>query len=292
MLLLGFVAGLGGGAVDASLNSYGAKHFSPRTLNWLHAFFGLGTTVGPLIVTAVLAADHVWRLSYVIVGTIQLGLAVTFFLTRHRWTDVPETRNIEAPVPSATPALHTLKRPAVWFGMLMFFFYSGIELAAAQWSYSLLTLGRGVSETTAGLIVSLYWGSLMVGRVLFGLIANRVPLVKTLRLCIIGSILGTLLFWLNPTLQWSVVGLMMVGFFFAPIFASLISLTPGRVGAEHANSAIGFQIASAALGAATLTALAGVLARTFGLEAIGSAIFIAAVLLLLFYEAFIRAGIR
>ena len=56
MVALGFLAGLGGGAIDAGLNAYGASHFSARTLNWLHAFFGLGTTAGPLIVTAVLGA--------------------------------------------------------------------------------------------------------------------------------------------------------------------------------------------------------------------------------------------
>src|SRR5690606_23118484 len=73
MIVLGFVAGLGGGAIDAGLNAYGARHFSPATLNWLHAFFGLGTTIGPLIVTAVLGAELIWRWSYAIVGTVQIG---------------------------------------------------------------------------------------------------------------------------------------------------------------------------------------------------------------------------
>ncbi|HYD98977.1 MAG TPA: MFS transporter [Alphaproteobacteria bacterium] len=289
VLLLGFVAGLGGGAIDAGLNAYGARHFSPRTLNWLHAFFGLGTTIGPLIATAVLGAGEVWRLGYVIVGTAQMALAATFFLTRERWAGGADSESQDAPPPAA-PSISTLRRPIVWLGMLMFFFYCGIELAAAQWSYSLMVLGRGVSETTAGLYVSLYWGSLMVGRVLFGFVANSVPLVRTLRLCIVGSILGALLFWLNPTELLSVAGLMMIGFFFAPVFASLISLTPSRVGQEHANSAIGFQVASAALGGATLTGLAGVLARSFGLEVIGLVIFSAAVLLLALYEGFMRAG--
>lgn len=286
IVALGFLAGLGGGAIDASLNAYGARHFSPRVLNWLHAFFGLGTTTGPLIVTLVLGADQSWRLSYVIVGSAQLALALAFFLTRQRWTQVPERGGGPEPAPVAATTLDTLRRPVVWFGMLMFFFYSGVEMAAAAWSYSVLTLGRGMAETSAGLVVSLYWGSLMAGRILFGFMANHVPLVPTLRLCIIGSIIGTLLFWLDPSEPLSVAGLMMVGFFFAPIFASLISLTPARVGHEHANSAIGFQVAAAALGAASLTGVAGVLARSFGLEVIGVALFIAALLLWLFYEAF------
>jgi fucose permease len=178
----------------------------------------------------------------------------------------------------------------VWLGMLTFFFYSGVEMAAAQWSYSLFTLSRGESETTAGFFVSLYWGSLMVGRILFGFVADRVPLEATLRLCIIGSVIGALLFWLNPARLLAVTGLMMIGFFFAPVFASLISLTPARVGRTHADSAIGFQIAAAGLGAATLTALAGVLADNRGLETIGLAIVLSSVVLLALYEGLVRAG--
>jgi fucose permease len=290
ILILSFIAGLGGGAIDAGLNSYGAKHFTPRALNWMHAFFGLGTTTGPMIVTAVLGSGLVWQVSYLIVGLAQLALAITFFVTRHHWQQEPNLDNSSPASAPHAPTLDTLRRPVVWFGMLMFFFYCGVELATAQWSYSVLTLSRGVPETTAGFIVSLYWGSLMVGRILFGFIANRVPLILTLRLCIIGSIIGALLFWLDPSLSFSVAGLMMVGFFFAPIFASLISLTPKRVGEDHANSAIGFQVAAAALGAASLTGLAGILARSFGLEIIGLAIFAAAILLLIFYEAFMHAG--
>ncbi len=292
LLALGFLAGLGGGAIDAGLNDYGARHFSPRVLNWLHAFFGLGTTLGPLIVTAVLNSGNVWRWSYVIVGAAQLALALTFFLTRHRWTDGASSGGEEAAPPQAARTRDTLRRPVVWMGMLTFFFYCGAEMATAQWSYSLLTLGRGVPPTTAGLYVSLYWGSLMVGRVLFGFIANRVPLTPTLRACLVGSVAGALLFWLEPTRLLSVVGLMMIGFFFAPIFASLISLTPARVGEAHATSAIGFQVAAAGLGGAALTALVGVVAQVGGLDWIGLCIVVTCVLVLALYEAFVRLDDR
>ena len=76
VLACGFLAGLAGGAVDAGLNAYGAAHFGARVLNWLHASFGVGTTLGPLIVTAVLSSGNVWRLAYVIVGSGQMLLAL------------------------------------------------------------------------------------------------------------------------------------------------------------------------------------------------------------------------
>ena len=195
MVVLGFLAGLGGGAVDAGLNAYGARHFSARTLNWLHAFFGLGTTLGPLIVTAVLDAGLVWRWSYAIVGSAQVLLAATFLLTRRHWLATSPEPAVadDAPAPGS---FATLRRPVVWLGMLVFFVYTGIEFAAAQWSYTLLTIGRGVPEATAGIFVTLYWASLMAGRVLFGFVADTVPLARTLRLCLTVSALGGALFWL------------------------------------------------------------------------------------------------
>jgi fucose permease len=129
----------------------------------------------------------------------------------------------------------------------------------------------------------------MAGRVLFGFVADLVPLARTLRLCLIAGALGAALFWLEPTPAVSLVGLMLIGFAFAPVFASLISLTPGRVGLEHANAAIGFQIAAAGLGGAASTGFVGVLAGTFGLEVIGAALLGGALALLALYEAFMRA---
>lgn len=290
LLACGTLAGLAGGAIDAGLNAYGASHFSNRVLNWLHAFFGLGTTLGPLIVTAVLASGNVWRWSYVIVGGGQVVLALTFFLTRKRWVEAPEIGSEGAPRIRAARTRDTLRRPIVWLGMLAFFVYTGVEFVTAQWSYSLLTLHRGVPAGTAGLLVSLYWGSLMAGRILFGFVADRVPLVRTLRGCILGSIAGALLFSLEPTRLLSFAGLMLIGFSIAPIFASLVSLTPKRVGREHADSAIGFQIASAALGGAAFVGLVGVIGGEVGLHAIGVAIVVLPVLMLVLYEAFVRWG--
>lgn len=287
VLTCGLLAGLGGGAVDAGLNAYGARHFSARTLNWLHACFGLGATIGPLVATAVLGTGLDWRWSYALVGGAQLLLAATFFATRHRWHGAAQPAAHSAP---AAPTLDTLRRLPAWLGMASFFVYSGVELAVAQWSFTLLTLGRDIPATTAGLFVSLYWGSLMAGRVLFGAVADRLPLAPAVRACAAASALGAALLWLGSTAAASLLGLMAIGVALAPIFASLISLTPQRVGAAHADSAIGFQVAAAALGGAAVTAAIGSLAQRFGLEVIGLAVLLASLALLALSEAFLRMG--
>ena len=109
--------------------------------------------------------------------------------------------------------------------MLTFFVYAGAEFVVAQWSFTLLTLHRGETVATGGLMVSLYWGSLMVGRVLFGIVADRVPLVRTLSACLVASVVGGVLFWLEPTRTLSFLSLMLIGAAFAPVFASVVVLT-------------------------------------------------------------------
>ncbi len=46
--------GLGAGAVDAALNNYVAIHYSSRHMSWLHAFWGVGVTISPYIMSACL----------------------------------------------------------------------------------------------------------------------------------------------------------------------------------------------------------------------------------------------
>ena len=45
------VFGLGFGAVDAAVNVHAAHHFSARQINWMHASYGAGATLGPLLAT-------------------------------------------------------------------------------------------------------------------------------------------------------------------------------------------------------------------------------------------------
>ena len=123
---------------------------------------------------------------------------------------------------------------------------------------------------------------------LFGFVADRLPLVPTLRAALAVSVLGALLFWLGSPWWLLLAGLMLMGLAFAPVFASLIGMTPARVGRAHAGSAIGFQIAAAGLGAAVITALIGILADGMGLEIVGAALLALTVVLALAHEALVR----
>lgn len=244
MVALGLLSGLGAGAIDAGLNTYAATHFSPRSVNWLHACYGIGATIGPFIMTSVLAAHHPWQRGYVIVGIGQLTLAMCFGMTSKLWAnnkreaglaqnDHSKSASSVRASPTSPTLTGTLRLPAVWLSLAVFFVYTGIEAAAGTWSYSLFTEGRGVPMMMAGTWVSVYWGCLTAGRLLSGFAINFVTVRLLLRYCIVGIALGAGLIWINITNFISFIGLALMGLSSAPIFPSMIATTPERLGETH-----------------------------------------------------------
>jgi fucose permease len=291
MLACTALAGLGAGAIDAALNTWVATHHGPRTVNWLHACYGVGATAGPIVMTAVLAADRSWRLGYALVGAAQLVLALCFAATRRRWSE-PAHDVLDAAAPQETsrhvPMRETLRLAAAWLGAASFFLYTGLEATTGIWTYSMLTQSRGVPIAEAGSWTSAFWAGLMVGRFLFGFIAERAPLAVLLRACLAVLGCGALLLALDAGAVASAVGLVLCGLAMAPIFPSLIASTPARVGLRHTGNAVGMQIAGATLGASLVPAATGLIVGRVGLEVVAPVVLAGTLALALLHEVLAR----
>jgi fucose permease len=287
MVVLGSLAGLGAGAIDAGINTYVATNHSARTLNFLHAFYGLGTTSGPLILTSILAAGLPWQRGYAIVGVAQLVLAGAFTATRSSW---PRAESSPARAARSPSAIATLRLRGTQLGIVAFFAYVGIEAAAGAWTFTLLAEGRGVDMSAAGTIVSLFWGGLMAGRVLAAATRLGARPHALLRVCAVAVLGSAALLAANAGHRLDVVAAAMLGCACGPIFPSLIATTPARVGGDHAANAIGFQVAAAAVGQSLLPALIGTLADAHGLETIATSIVALSAALTTVCFALARAG--
>jgi fucose permease len=291
VILLGALAGLGGGTVDAGMNTYFATNHGATLMNWLHASFGVGATLGPLLVRAVSNLGRSWRWGYIIVGLLHVLVALVFALTLRRW-QLAKSQDVEPGAPAArVKASDTLKLPIIWASVALFFMFTGVETSAGQWSYSLLTEARSVDADTAGFWVSVYWGGLTVGRIVFGFVAGRMGIGRLSRLAMLGLMCGAALIWWNAADLFSSLGLALMGLSMASLFPLAISATPRRVGVAHAANAIGFQIAAAGLGFALLPALGGVLSEKLGLEIIGPFLLAASAVMFLLHEVIARRGL-
>lgn len=292
MAACGLALGLGSGAIDSGLNVYAASVFGPRHMNWMHACFGLGVALGPLTMTAVLSAGLAWRWGYGAVSGAEALLAVAFTLTARAWGrreaaragTVPHPRpSPDGRRPDATRVWDTLALPAVWFGALAFAVYVGIEIASGLWAFLLLTEGRGLPDAVAGVCVSIYWGSLFVGRIVQGIVAERIGATRVLRGSLAAMAVGAALVAVPASGWLAVVGFAVIGFAAAPVFPLLTLTTAERVGRAHADRAIGLQMGASALGGALIPAGVGLLVGRLGVVAVGPALLVASLVLLLLY---------
>jgi fucose permease len=284
-VVCGTVHGLGSGAIDAGLNGYAAHSLSSRHMNWLHACYCLGAMLGPLLMTAVLAGGRDYYVGYAVVGTVMSVLAIVFLTTRPRWGTASTTAEYDG---ARVTTLDTLRHPAVVVSMLLFFFYTGLEVSFSQWTYTVLTESRGVSHTTAGIAVGFFWGCLGMGRVVFGLIADQVGLDRLVRSCLFAAAAGALLFALPLGVAAAFAGLALAGIGLAPVFPCLMTRTPQRLGTGLATHAIGFQVGSAMIGAAAVPGALGYVAGRSGLQAVTLGIVIVAAIVCLLHEVLLR----
>jgi fucose permease len=283
-----FIFGVGSGAIDGGMNTFFAMRVrSPRLMSWLHASFGLGATIAPIMLTALFSLGIVWRWGYVIVAALQVTVGLVVLLRAGDWQMNAAETATQAPV-ERRRARATLARPIVWVNAAIFFFYAGIEVTAGNWSYSIFTEARGVTPELAGLIAGLYWGSFTVGRIFFGVVANRFAVVATIRVMAVTAILAATLFWWNPINWVGFAGLLILGFALAPVFPLLMTATPARLGNADANNAIGFQVAAASFGIGVLPGLAGALADRTSLEIVGPFMVVGLIIVAVLHEIAVR----
>lgn len=264
LLVAAVIAGLGGGAIDACLNDFMARHYSARHMNWLHASWGVGASLGPAVVASVLARGDSWRLAYGLLGGVELLLMLAFVRTRNSWSDEPA---VAAEVSLQPQAAHARSR--VIASVLMFFAYGGVEAGAGLWASSLLIETHGTSAVLAGYAVAIYWGALCVGRFLIGAKADQWGPARVLRGAVYWSSLATLALAIPHTPTWFfIAALALLGFSLAPIYPLTMHDTPHRFGPELGARLVGYQVAACAVGIASGPWLIGMIAASSKLTVI------------------------
>jgi fucose permease len=271
MVALSIFGGLGAGAIDAGLNTYVATNFGEGLMQWLHACWGVGITLGPIIMTVGLTTLNTWHFGYQVVGGFQIALAICFVLTLAMWRQSQAAGGSVAAkrlTDYRTPLGETLRQPQVWLSVVLFFLYVGAESGLGTWTYTLLTEARGVDQTLAGFFAGSYWFTFTLGRIAAGMIARRLGIHKLVLGGLAGALLGAgLLIW-NPSGLANVVAVAVIGLSIAPIFPAMMSGTRTRVGDHYAANTIGMQMAATGFGAAAIPSLMGVLARQRSLEVV------------------------
>lgn len=251
--------GLGAGSVDASLNNYVALHYTSRHMSWLHCMWGIGATVGPYIMGAVLSGGGHWSGGYRTVGFIQLVLTAVLFLSLPLWKGRPQTEEGGAARP--LPLKEVIAIPGAKQIMVTFFCYCALEQSAALWASSYLALYKGVPADTAAFFASMFFIGITAGRALNGFLTLKFTDTQLIRMGQGVTLTGICAMLLPLGQGASIAGLILIGLGCAPIYPCVIHSTPAHFGAEHSQALIGVQMASAYIGNCLMPPLFGLIAN-------------------------------
>ena len=271
LCLLAVPYGLGAGSVDASLNNYVALHYGERHMSWLHCCWGVGTSVSPVIMGWALAGPLSWHAGYLAVGIMQVCITALLVFSLPLWKkagdgaekceDAPAgdgaEKNLAAPdVPAAAPSYaEVLRLPGAAAAILSFGCYSGFEYVCGLWSSSHLVMARGIAEAQAATMASFFYMGITAGRFLSGIVAPHVGSKNMIRLGQAIAAVGLVVFIVGQGQAVLSVALALIGLGCAPIYPSIISLTPERFGEKASQSMVSLQMACAYAGSTIMPPL-------------------------------------
>lgn len=261
LLAIAIPYGLGAGGVDAALNNYVAIHYESRHMSWLHCMWGVGASVGPLIMSAALTAGRGWQSGYRAISYIQLGLTLILLISLPLWKR-PQSAQ-EDGAARALSLREIVRIRGAKEVMLCFFCYCALEQTAGLWAGSYLVLTRGVDAETAASFAGLYFIGITAGRAVNGFMTLRFSDRSLVRAGEVLIAVGTLMLFL-PAQKVALAGLVLLGIGSAPIYPSIIHSTPAHFGAERSQAIIGVQMASAYVGTCLMPPLFGLIAGYIG----------------------------
>ena len=262
LCLMAVPLGLGAGAVDTALNDFVARNFSSRHMSWLHAFWGVGATAGPLLMAWMIGATGRWQSGYRLVSFVQFGLVAILLLSLPLWKKTDRAAVEEQGAKRGNGSIWKL--PGIGANLAAFFAYCALELTAGLWFASYLVGVRGVKAETATAWAASYYFGIMLGRMVNGFLTMKFSSKTLIRAGQALILLGIVMLFL-PGNAFSLVGLVLVGMGCAPIFPSMLHETPRRFGEENSSRLMGIQMAAAYVGLTVAPPLVGVIAGRLSL---------------------------
>jgi fucose permease len=258
LCLLAVPLGLGAGSVDAALNNYVALHYKARHMSWLHCFWGIGASLGPIIMSAFLISRGSWNSGYGAIAVIQFCLVVFLFVSLPLWKKSGSAENHSRR--NSVKFSELFQTTGVREVLTAFFCYCTIEATTGLWGASFLVEERGISKEIAAQWIALYYIGITSGRFISGFITLKLNNRQMIRMgqIIIGcGIIVLVLPFGNATL---LPGLFMIGLGCAPIYPSLLHETPKNFGGEYSQAMMGIQMGSAYIGTTLMPPVFGWLA--------------------------------
>ena len=244
MIIFAIILGYGAGAIDTGLNSYVSLHYKAKYLNWLHCFWGMGVAISPMIMSVFLGAgEGQWRNGYRVVALLQLAIAMIILATLKKWDPaVEQEQRDSAKADMSMGQLFRLK--GLPTSILSLGLYCGAEYLIGTWGATYAVHEFDLAPEVAAKWVSLYYGGIMLGRIITGFVPERIGDDMRVKCGVLISLAG-IVFLALPVGNIALAGLLLIGIGFGPVFPAVIHSVPYRFGSTYSADLTGYHMGGA-----------------------------------------------
>lgn len=264
MLLSATLLGFGAGSVDAALSGFIAMHYEARHMSWLHSFWGIGAMTGPLVMSLFLKNNGNWRGGYTVVALILFAVVVILAVSFPLW------KIFESRLDSSVSEKYMTNKMAIRLrgvkpAMAVMLLYTGAEATMGLWIATFLIECRGVSAEDAAAFSALFYIGIISGRIIAGFLTFKLSSLSLIKYGALVSAVGLAVIVIFPFAPVSVAAVFLTGFGGAPIYPSIVQLTPARFGEKAAQSIVGLEMTSAYIGSSFLPMIIGFIGSRLGM---------------------------
>ena len=286
MMICTIIMGYGAGAIDTGLNNFVSLHYKAKHMNWLHCCWGLGVTLSPMIMSAFLGGDSTWRNGYRVVALIQFTIALIILASLKKWNvqpkSVAETESAQKELPKKS-FLDLLKEKGMVTSILSLGLYCAGEFTIGTWGATYAVNVLAVSPDEAAKWISLYFCGIMLSRIIAGFLSEKLSDNTLIKGGMVIAGVGMIVMLL-PIGKTALVGLLLIGMGYGPVFPSVLHSVPARFGADYSADITGYhmsgaygvgfaiQFAFGYIASATTFAIMPLVLLAFGLGVIGATV--------------------
>ncbi|KNG82279.1 MFS transporter [Aspergillus nomiae NRRL 13137] len=260
-----FFTGMGVAFQDAQANAFTITvKNAHRWLGILHAVYGLGTIIAPLIANTIASRTPEWHHYYLIVFCVGVVNILLLAWTFRRGLFRPNVQNAKDTAGSELKA--TLANRSVWILNGFFFLYAGAEVASGGWIVQFIVSVRHGDPKKVGYIASGFWTGFTVGRVLLADITHKFGERRMVFIYLVLALAMQLMFWIVPSIPVNAVAVFLLGFFIGPFYPVGLYVLTEIVPPELHVGAIGFTASLGQAGSAAFPFMTGAIASKAGVQ--------------------------
>lgn len=263
MLAVAPIIGIGFGITESTVGTFiiaAAGDKANTAMSRVEVAFGVGALLMPFLGAMLISAGY-WKMSFAVVCVMAVAVFTCWLLF---WPKILDMSSAPASAAESHAQAQTQSRAAaggkerLTFILCIAFFivYVGFEMSYIHYLPSMMVQDNGLSESTASLSISLYWLTMVVGRLVAGHAADRFGgAAYLIAMCGANAVLFLLMIGLTGVVSTFVlaafIGLAMSGMFsIALVYANRV--VPGAT--ERTTSVL---IAAGGIGGAFLPKLTG-----------------------------------